>query len=317
MSEAGTSAVELRDVFEEHRRLLWGLCYRLTGSAADADDLVQETFVRAVERPPRDTGLPWRPWLVRVAVNLGRDLLRQRRRRGYVGPWVPAPIETGDDASPPSVEPTLVGETTTEGRYDLLESVSLAFLLALEALKPLQRAVLLLRDVFDYSVAECAAALGVSEANVKTTHHRARRAMRDYDASRCVPTRARQDATREALARFMTALNGGDVAAVEALLAESVQSLTDGGGEFLAARVPIRGRTRVARFYWNIAHRHGTATSVEVRMLNGLPAAVVDVAGGLRGSAPRFVLSLDVDADGRIVALHSVLASRKLVALSG
>jgi RNA polymerase sigma-70 factor (ECF subfamily) len=305
-------AAPLQAVFEEHRRFLWGLCYRLSGSAADADDLVQETFVRALERPPRDASLPWRPWLVRVALNLGRDLLRRRRRRGYVGPWLPAPIETGDDVSPPSVEPTLVGETTTEGRYDLLESVSFAFLLALEVLTPLQRAVLLLRDVFDYSVAECAAALDVSQANVKTTHHRARRAMQAYDARRCLPTAARQDATREALVRFMTALTAGDVTAVEALLAESVQALSDGGGEFLAARVPIHGRARVARFYWNIANRHAVASAMQLRMLNGLPAAVIDLDAGLRGVAPRFVLRADIDAAGQIVAVHSVLATAKL-----
>jgi RNA polymerase sigma-70 factor (ECF subfamily) len=313
---AGTPApTELRDAFEAHRRFLWGLCYRLTGCAADADDLVQETFVRAMERPPRDRARPWRPWLVRVGLNLGRDLLRCRRRRGYTGPWLPGPIETGDDASPPSLEPALAGEATTEGRYDLLESVSLAFLLALEALTPLQRAVLLLRDVFDYHVAETATALGVTEANVKTTHHRARRAMRSYDAARRPPTRANQERTRDALLRFMAALTNGDVAAVEALLAGSVRSLTDGGGEFPTARVPIVGPPRVARFYWNIAHRHGAARRVDLRMLNGMPAAVVEVTDALPGTAPRFVLAIDVDADGRISALNAVLASRKLAGL--
>jgi RNA polymerase sigma-70 factor (ECF subfamily) len=312
---ADAHAATLDDVFAEHRQFLWSLCYRLTGTAADAEDLVQETFVRALERPPRDQSRPWRPWLVHVALNLGRDLLRRRRRRGYVGPWLPAPVETGSETSPPSVEPLLVGEVTTEGRYDLLESVSFAFLLALEALTPLQRAVLLLRDVFDYDVAGCAAALAVSAANVKTTHHRARRAMAAYDAERCVPTRARQEATREALVRFMTALTSGDVRAVEALLAESVRALTDGGGEFLAARVPIVGPARVARFYWNIAHRHATAIEIDVRMLNGLPAAVIHLGEGLRGTAARFVLRADIDASGRITALHSVLATAKLSAL--
>jgi RNA polymerase sigma-70 factor (ECF subfamily) len=305
-------AATLDHVFAEHRQFLWSLCYRLTGSGADAEDLVQETFVRALERPPRDRSLPWRPWLVRVALNLGRDLLRRRRRRGYIGPWLPAPIDTGSEASPPSVEPTLAGDVTTEGRYDLLESVSFAFLLALEALTPLQRAVLLLRDVFDYSVAECAAALAVSEANVKTTHHRARRAMAAYDADRCVPTRARQEATQEALVRFMTALSSGDVRAVEALLAQSVRALSDGGGEFLAARVPILGPARVARFYWNIAQRHAAPVDMDVRMLNGLPAVVIQLGDGLPRTAPRFVLRADVDGSGRITAIHSVLATSKL-----
>src|SRR5262249_26675181 len=109
----------------------------MTACAADADDLVQDTFARALARPPADPGAPWRPWLVPVALNLGRDLLRHRRRRRYVGPWLPSPIETGDQESPASYEPAVTdahGEVlTTEGRYDLLESVSFAFLLALEA----------------------------------------------------------------------------------------------------------------------------------------------------------------------------------------
>ncbi|HUI26376.1 MAG TPA: sigma-70 family RNA polymerase sigma factor, partial [Candidatus Kryptonia bacterium] len=187
MNDVATASVA--DLFHQHRQFLWGLCYRMTGSAADADDLVQETFVRAIEHPPARPDEPWRPWLVRVAMNLGRDWLRRRKRRSYVGPWLPAPIETGDEASPPAFEPLVDGEHTTEGRYDLLESVSFAFLLALEALTSQQRAVLLLRDVFDYSVRDTATALAMSQPNVKTTHHRARRAMRDYDRTRSVPTR--------------------------------------------------------------------------------------------------------------------------------
>src|SRR5262245_37766111 len=115
--------------YDAHRSFLWGLSYRLTGSAADADDIVQETFVRALARPPARTDAPWRPWLVRVALNLGRDLLRRRRRRRYEGPWLPSPVET--DSAPPSFEPAAEG--TPASRYDLLESLSFAFLLALEA----------------------------------------------------------------------------------------------------------------------------------------------------------------------------------------
>src|ERR1700720_2824076 len=94
------------EVLETDRRLLWGLCYRMTGNAADADDLVQETFVRAIEKPPRRTSEALRPWLVRVAINLSRDLLRQRKRRGYVGAWLPSPIPTDLEESPASYEPS-------------------------------------------------------------------------------------------------------------------------------------------------------------------------------------------------------------------
>lgn len=119
--------------FRSHERFLWALCYRMTGDAADADDLVQETFARVIERPPPELA-DLRPWLVRVAVNLSRDLYRRRRRQGYIGPWVPSPLP--EETALPGYEPV-----STEGRYELLESVSFAFLLALEALKPNERAV--------------------------------------------------------------------------------------------------------------------------------------------------------------------------------
>ena len=147
MSSAATqspTASAFEEIFRAHERFIWGLCYRMAGNAADADDLAQETFVRAWERPPARTDEPWRPWLVRVAMNLSRDLLRRRKRRGYEGPWLPSPIETGDEFTPPSYEP-VDEEGNPAARYDMLESASFAFLLALEALTPAQRAVLLLR----------------------------------------------------------------------------------------------------------------------------------------------------------------------------
>ena len=301
--------------FREHERFLWALCYRMTGCAADADDLVQETFVRAIERPPPRRDLPWRPWLTRVLVNLARDGLRRRRRRGYVGPWLPSPIETGGDEAPPAYEAELAGGRTTEGRYDLLESVTFAFLLALEALTPLQRAVLVLRDVFDYSVDETADALGVSVPNVKTSHHRARRAMQAYERARRRPTRALQEETRQALGRLVECLARGDAAGMEGLLTEDVRALSDGGGEFHAARVPVVGRTKVALFYTRIAARRPVLWS-ELRMLNGLPGLVTEFAGGLEGEATRIVVHIDVAADGRIRRIDTVLASRKMTAIA-
>jgi RNA polymerase sigma-70 factor, ECF subfamily len=297
--------------FREHERLLRGLCYRLTGSAADADDLVQETFLRALERPPARVDEPWKPWLVRVAVNLGKDALRRRKRLAYAGPWLPSPIEAEDDL--PSYE--IPGEGGTEGRYDLLESVSFAFLLALEALTPQQRAVLLLRDVFDYSVKETAAALGLSEPNIKTTHHRARRALEPYDQRRCRPSAELVARSTEALHRFLASLMSDDVAAVEAQLTEDVVALNDGGGEFFAARRPVIGASRVARLHLGIRRLGPAVSRWEIRLLNGLPALVGERDGASVKDAPRFVLRVDIDAAGRIAALHTVLATRKLTAL--
>lgn len=307
-------AATLEASFKHDERFLWALCYRLTGCAADADDLVQETFVRAMERPPRDQREPLRPWLVRVALNLGRDLLRRRKRRTYVGPWLPSPIATGEE-SPPAFEPVLDGERTTEGRYDLMESVSFAFLLALEALTPQQRAVLLLRDVFDYSVQETSAALGITAVNVKTTLHRARGAMRAYDRTRRVPTRDLQERTRQALTRFVNGIVNGDVADVESMLAASVRALSDGGGQYFAARKPLVGPQRVTRFFVNIARRRAADSRFEVATINGMPALIGEFGDGHDGEPPRMVLLCEIDDEGRITALHTVLADRKLTAI--
>jgi RNA polymerase sigma factor (sigma-70 family) len=302
------------ELFRSHEKFLWGLCYRMTGVAADADDLVQETFVRAMQHPPERKTDPWRPWLVRVAMNLSRDLLRRRRRQTYVGPWLPSPIETGGEAALLSYEPVLSGGQSTEGRYDLLESVSFAFLLALEALSPQQRAVLLLRDVFDYSVQETAQALALSEGNVKTTHHRARRCMAAYDRERRIPARALEEQTRQVLEQFLAALANRDAKALEDLLAGDVCALSDGGGEFLAALNPVVGRDRVIRLYLGLTGRR-SLVNAETRRLNGLPAVVVSFADMPARQASRLVVRCDVNAEGRITALHTVLASRKLTAV--
>jgi RNA polymerase sigma-70 factor (ECF subfamily) len=305
----------LAEVFRAHERFLWGLCYRLTGNAADADDLVQETFVRALKSPPANLAEPWRPWLARVAVNLGRDLLRRRCRQVYDGPWLPSPLETGDETEPPAHEPTDErGNPAT--RYDLLESVSFAFLLALEALTPAQRAVLLLRDVFDYSVRETAAALDITEANVKTTHLRARKAMRAYEQARPSRSAAWQERAQQTLAGFLRCLANHDVTGIETLLASDVRAFSDGGGEFFAARVPLSGREKVFRFYSTLARQLGDALRLELKSLNGAPAFVLENLAPQAGYARRSATLFDFDGQGRIKRIYSVLATRKLTALS-
>ncbi len=302
----------LEAALRAHERRLWGLCYRMTGSVADADDLVQETFTRALEAPPR-LDAPLEPWLTRVAMNLARDALRRRRRTPYPGPWLPAPVETGDAAAEVEVaaEPA-----STEGRYDLLESVTFAFLLALEALSPQQRAVLLLRDVFDYSVRETAGALGLSEANVKTTHLRARRVMAAYDAGRTVPTRAMQERNRRALEGLVSALRAHDVVGLERLLAGQARYRSDGGGEFFTARVPVFGPKKIAALLVRIEALHRPPDATEVRMFNGLPGLLA----WYRGLSPTqevapLVLRVEADTAGRIIEIFSLLAPRKLAGI--
>lgn len=309
------AVVQIEDVFTRERAFLWSLAYRVTGCAADAEDVVQETFVRALARPPARTDQPWRPWLVRVAMNLGRDLLRRRRRRRYEGPWLPAPVETGDREPPSFDPPDLAGLPSV--RYDLMESVSMAFLLALEALTPSQRAVLVLRDVFDYSVREASRALDMSEPNVKTTHLRARRAMQEYDASRRPPDAETRRQTGAVLQRFLAALGAGDVGAVEGLLAEGVRVRADSGGEFAAARRVVTGRAKVLRFLFGIAAKGGPGARVEIRELNGLPAAVAATDNAPRRWARGGALLIQLGAAGPIEEILWVLATRKLTAVTG
>ena len=309
---SATVPAGLEAAFESERGHLFGVLYRLTGSTADAEDLVQATFERALSKPPRDTSRPWRPWLVRVAVNLGRDQLRRRRRRGYEGPWLPAPLETPDlrlEGLGVAYEPP-----STEGRYELLESVSYAFLLALEELTPTQRAVLLLREVFDYSSLETAEVLDLTEVGVRQHLRRARLAMADYDGAR--PTRHAQDEElmQATLARFLAAMAAGDLAAVESLLAEDVTLQTDAGGEFHAARVLVTGRERVARFHVNILKLSGPPR-VELRRLNGEIALVGEVQDPKPGISPRFVTLGRLDEQGRIRRIWTVLSTPKLAGI--
>lgn len=295
--------------FEVHRRFVWGLAYRITGSPADADDILQETFLRALQHPPQPREDGWRGWLARVAANLSIDALRRRKRRDYTGQWLPGVVETGEDAASPGYE-IVSDELSTEHRYDLMESVSMAFMLALERLTPRQRAVLILRDVFDYSVQETAAALQLSPTNVKVTHHRARAAMAEYEQRRVIPTKAHQQAAGEKLAQFLTHMANNDVQAVEAMLAEDVRFIGDGGGEYPATLNIVKGRAAVLKLLFGLAAKRQVLRTA-IRMINGEPSVMAEVAP-VPGLAPRFVLHMDLDPDGQIGEIHVIVAPSKL-----
>ena len=273
-------------LFENEHRRLWGLAYRMTGSAADADDVVQDTFARA---------LPIRPLVAAAtrptgARGCGASPSTWRATPTAAAARAPTPAPGCPPPSRPARlsldEPAV--SNPPDARYDRLESVTYAFLLALEALTPRQRAVLLLCDVFDYSVREAAAALDLGESNVKVTHHRARAAMAAYDAARCRPDAATVARTAAALEKLVAAMIGRDLSAVEALLAADACSLGDGGGRYRAGARPIVGARKVARFYHTLAHMQ-TVRAAAVRMVNGLPAIVmeIDPARARLGAAQR------------------------------
>jgi RNA polymerase sigma-70 factor (ECF subfamily) len=300
--------------FDEHKRLLWGMCYRMTGSAADADDIVQDTFVRALEKPPADMEAPLRPWLVKVAMNLSRDQLRRRRRQDYFGPWLPSPVLTeGDDGF--VLDHRAVTESTPMTRYDLMESVSMAFLLALEALTPAQRAVLILRDVFDYSTKETAEALEMSEANIKVTLHRARRTMDSYDQNRVSNFSKRAGELRDILQRFLSLLNAGDVQGLKKMLAADVVLISDGGGEVNALAEPMYGREKVLRLIEKLYEANRDVTSTSLRNVNGEPTMLIDRSRVRPGHASLFTMHCELDERSQIRRFNFVFAPSKLAAL--
>lgn len=293
--------------FEASRGHLWALAYRMMGTAADAEDLVQAAYLRALEKPPSRGG-DARGWLVRVTMNLARDELRRRQHRAYAGPWLPAPIAT------PELDPPETEGRSSEARYAMAESLTFAFLLSLEALTPQARAVLLLRDVFDYSVRETANALELSEANVKTTLHRARKAMAAYEQRR--PPRV-DAAVQPLLEGFLAALMSGDLEAVVQILADDVEAHTDGGGVYHAARKVVVGGERVAKLFLGILRRRQRIDVMELRHFNAMLSLFILADEADPQLAPRLVTAIDPTPDGaRIARIYISMAPDKLAAIA-
>ncbi len=293
----------LRTSLEQERCYLRGVAYRITGSVADAEDVVQESFARALSHPPKQQEEPIRPWLLRVTCHLAIDILRKRKRRVYVGPWLPSPISEGE------IEPE-----SQSARYAARESLTFAFLLAMEALTPKQRAVLVLRDVLDLDVRETANALHLRESNVKVLHLRARQRLAGYDAQRVDTSRSARERVQQTLHQFLIAVASGNVEQVAALLADDVVLLNDGGGKYLAARKPVQGARLVSKFFINITRGTDPAqVSIETPELCGLPALYVRNAVTMPNTAPASVLGISLNPAGQIVAIYQVLIDSKLI----
>lgn len=295
------------------RRFCWGLAYRMTGSPYDADDIAQEVWLRLSQSPPDDLQRSLRPWLARVTVNLSRDALRARKR-SYVGPWLPPPVED-EFLRERDFDPS------AEERLLLRDQAQYAYLIALAALSAKERAVTILQDVCDYSVREVAAALAISEANVKVLHHRAKRKL--ALAGPLPEPVKRSDPVFERVERFIAALTIADVALVESLLADDIIVVSDGGGEHFAARVPVVGVGKVAKMYINITKRSlaaATSFGLELRVLHGAPAVVMTVESASNGGStlPHIsALLFELNDVGKIRRIYSVSASRKLKELRG
>ncbi|GGT25854.1 RNA polymerase sigma24 factor [Streptomyces kurssanovii] len=286
------------DLFEEHRPVLTGVAYRMLGRIADAEDVVQEAWLRwSADR--RDDVKEPRGYLVRITTRLAIDRLRhvKSRRESYVGPWLPEPIVTDFGPSVPD----------TAERAVLAESVSLAVLVVLESLSPLERAVFVLREAFGFPYAEIATTLEKSEAAVRQLAGRARKHVEerkhryDVDPAEC----------RDLTERFLSAATGGDLEGLLSILAPDVRLVGDSGGKTKAPLRVMQSADKVGRFLVAISQQPVPDAEVRFVEANGAPAILV-----LSGGKPDSVLQMEV-LDGRIQCVYIVRNPDKLVAFAG
>ena len=278
-------------VFEQHRGLLFSIAYRMLGSVADAEDVVQEAFLRWRRATADDVRSP-RACLVTVVSRLAINHLQSARvrREQYVGEWLPEPVVTGPGSDPART-------------VQVDESVSMAMLLLLERLTPAERAVFLLHEVFDYKHAEIAAALELTEENSRQLLRRAQRDLRRSRPRFRPPARQHRDL----LERFRDAADSGNVDRLISMLSTDVVLHTDGGGRAEALRLPIHGPEHVARAAVHGLERlRSLDVSQSILEVNGQPAIV-----SYREGRPQSVFSVEVSG-GRIHAIYVVTNPEKL-----
>ena len=290
----GAGAVRADEEFVELRPLLFSIAYRMLGSIAEAEDVLQDTFLRwrraAEEGSEIDSA---KSYLAATVTRLAIDRLRRvkTRRETYIGPWLPEPLVAGTE------------EDVAE-QAEMADSLSMAFLVLLESLKPVERAVFLLREVFEYGYPEIAEIVGKSEANCRQLFARARRRIEAETPRFETSTEERDELAR----RFFAACTDGDMDGLVELLASDAVAVGDGGGKAYAAREPIHGAQRVATFLVRLFEQGRRIDArLELTRVNGQPGALAyDGEGRLLT-----VLSLDV-VEGRVQAIRSVVNPDKL-----
>jgi RNA polymerase sigma-70 factor (ECF subfamily) len=277
------------DPLAPHRGRLLGLAYRMLGSRSDAEDVVQDAYLRFAGA--QDVHNP-EAFLVTVVTRLCLDRLKSAKaqREIYVGPWLPEPVFDAEGLS-------------ADAATELADDLSFALLLALDRLSPMERAAFLLHDVFDTPFSEVAAMLDRSEASCRQLASRARRAVRD---NRPAPAQAPDNHAR-LLQAFSEAVASGNVAQLAALLREDAVALTDGGGRKTAARNPIIGPDKIARFFIGIAAKNaGHDMRIEPAMINGAAGALLYLDGELDNT-----MSMAISGD-KIAAIYIVRNPDKL-----
>lgn len=286
------------DTFVALRPRLFGMAYRMLGTRADADDVLQEAWLRW-HRSDRAALQSGEAWLVTVVTRLSIDRLRavKAEREAYVGFWLPEPLVAVDDQGP-------------EALAELADDLSMALLRVLEQLSPEERAAFLLRQVFDHDYADIAAALGKSEAACRQLVHRASLRVKPQPEAPAPRFTVPRERHRALLARFMLAAQAGDRASLQALLADDVELMGDGGGRVASVGHVLRGAFRVTNLYWAVALRLGDQVRYRQVLVNGEPGLLRYVGGQLE-SAQAFVM------DGeRIVAVYVVRNPDKLAGIA-
>jgi RNA polymerase sigma-70 factor, ECF subfamily len=288
--------------FEPHRRRLRGLAYRMLGSMAEAEDAVQEAYLRWHDTD-RDRIEEPRAFLMTTTTRICLDVLKSARvkREEYVGPWLPDPVTDAASLAP-------------DAQTELAEDLSVALLLALERLSPLERAAFLLHDVFDYSFAQVAEALGRNEAACRQLAARARTHVRETrPRSVGAPKGASSGVDpkhAELLSAFMAASRSGDLQALTSLLASDARVVTDGGGKVAAALNVIEGADRVAAFLAGVVRKGWTdEMSVHFETINGLPGLMLTGPTGLLQTS-----AFEIE-DGVVKAIYVVRNPDKLTHL--
>jgi RNA polymerase sigma-70 factor, ECF subfamily len=284
------------DAFSTYRPLLLSIAYRMLGSATDAEDIVQDAYLR-YRAADRDDIVSPKAYLTTVVTRLCLDELKSARvrREEYIGPWLPEPLLTGGaDALP---------DESAERR----ESLSMAFLVLLETLTPRERAVFLLHDVFDYPHDEIASMLDTTAANSRQILHRSRQRI----AERRPRFERSEEAARDLLQRFLMACQLGDLQGLTETLAREAAVVSDGGGKVSAARRPVLGRDKVSRFLLGVLRKAPPGMTATLDEVNGMPA-ILQWTGGMLFSATLLHL-----ADGRIQEIFAILNPDKLTYLVG
>ena len=295
MSEGGNRPAPGGETFETLRLWMFSIAYRMLGSVAEAEDTIQEAFLRY--RRALDAAEPIespRAYLSAVVTRLAIDQLRsaRARRETYVGQWLPEPLFTSSDADDPAA------------RTEKLDSLSMAFLLLLERLNPVERAVFLLHDVFDYEFSEIAKVVGKSPSNCRQLATRARRQVQAGRPRFHPGVEERTELAR----RFFDAISAGDMSALLQTLGDDVVVYGDGGGKAPQWSTPISGAERVAQLFSSLGGRmREIGVRLEPREINGQPGAVFRDAGGRITN----VFSLDV-IDGKVRTVRSVINPDKL-----